>query len=129
MSNDLSIALTNLELFSVEGDLTNVSIADVIGGGAHFAVAKQLVNVSSPSLTDAKLLTFTLSALALSTPFGLTISGGTVQFASLTPAAPADPRRWSAISIQPCSCGRSAWCATASRVHGLTAGRRSNRAS
>src|SRR3954449_4081157 len=80
------ITLLDTELFFVDGDLTGVSIADVIGGGAHFTIAKQTVQVASPALTDARLQTFTLSSLVLSSSFGLSVTGGSISVVSLLPS-------------------------------------------
>ena len=97
------ITLSNTTLFKVEGDLTNVDLAGIVGGGAHFAISKQTVNVTSPALTNARLNVFTLSNLQLSSSFGLSINGGTLSIVglqpSLTDVAAGDARRWSAISV------------------------------
>src|SRR5439155_1493403 len=98
-----AIALTDTELFFVDGDLTGVSLADVVGGGAHFQISRSTVNVTTPALTAARLNTFTLSSLQLSSSFGLSITGGTISVVSLLPSAAAvlagDGRKWSAISV------------------------------
>ena len=97
------ITLASNELFFVDGDLTNVSLADVVGGGAHFTLSRQTVNVGSPALTGARLNTFTLSSLQLSSAFGLSITGGSISLVSLLPSvadvAAGDARKWSAISV------------------------------
>src|SRR5439155_425326 len=84
-----TFTLPDTELFFVDGDLTGVSLADVIGGGAHFQISRSTVNVATPALTGARLNTFTLSSLQLSSSFGLSITGGTISVVSLLPSASA----------------------------------------
>ena len=91
--------LNGTTALSVSGSLSNLSIAGLITGSTDFSVTKTLVNVSSvtPALTNAPLLTLTLSKLSLSVgtaALGLQITGGTVAFASLAPASSADHRSW-----------------------------------
>ena len=79
------------------------SMADVITGSGSFSVEKSTVQVTTPQLTDARLLKFTLSGLTVSTGFGLAISVQELIVATLQPSATAvaagDTRKWSAISI------------------------------
>ena len=118
------VSLTASDVFTVEGDLTNVSLADLIGGGAHFSVVQTVVDVTAPALTGARLLVFTLSSLALSSPFGLSITSGSITFASLTPSAAdvtgGDARRWSAISLTGLDATLSLGGALSAAVTGLT---------
>ena len=97
------ITLASNELFFVDGDLTGVNIADLVTGAAHFTMSSQTVDVPSLSLTKARLSTFSVSQLNLTSPFGLSISGGTIKLITLQPsqadAAAGDTRKWSAIAV------------------------------
>ena len=118
------ITLASNELFFVDGDLTNVSLADVVGGGAHFTLSRQTVSVGSPALTGARLNTFTLSSLQLSSAFGLSITGGSISLVSLLPSvadvAAGDGRKWSAISVSGLSGSLALGGVISATVTGLT---------
>src|SRR5262249_8951478 len=92
--------------FAVSGSLDNFQLAGLVAGSAHFSVTKQLVNATVPpgspsSLTNAPLLTVTLSNLQLrigTNDVGLRITGGSLTVVSLAPADPADHRSWLAVN-------------------------------
>ena len=122
---------------AVAGRLTGLNIFDLISGSADFALQTSVVDVdfdgqagtTSDRLDDASLMTFGLSNLSLSVGLGavgLSITGGSLGIATLTPAAPArrrstadrgapsPPRGSPSPSTSPASRGRSARAACAS---------------
>jgi hypothetical protein len=61
----------------VAGDLTNLNIADLVTGSAHFEVTKQTIHVNQGGSTAATLMPFGLSSLNLTvgtSTFGVTIN-------------------------------------------------------
>ncbi|HMC71177.1 MAG TPA: hypothetical protein VKJ07_18615, partial [Mycobacteriales bacterium] len=98
----------DVSFFSVEGDLSNLSVASLITGSAHFTVGVQTVSLTlsdGSTVASATLLTLSLSKLQLRVgigSFGLTIGDGTatsatVGIATIAPNDAADTRRWLAI--------------------------------
>src|SRR5204862_101434 len=89
--------------FSLSGTVDSLSIADVIGGSGSFSITKSTVDVTTPALTGARLLTFSLSGLTLSSSFGVSLSVTSLTVATLQPSAAAviagDTRKWSALVI------------------------------
>ena len=97
---------------AVAGRLISLDIFGVLSGEADFALQTSVVDVdfdgsgttTGDRLDDASLMTFGLSNLSLSVGLGgvgLSISGGSLGIATLTPAAPAsgsDERSWSAVT-------------------------------
>ncbi|MGZ6715887.1 MAG: hypothetical protein ACXVFG_14140, partial [Gaiellaceae bacterium] len=84
----------------VSGDLASLDIAGLVSGSAHFELKRQTIHVTNSPAVEATLLTFALSNLSLSvgTPsFGVTINGGSIAIAAITPTATTDPRRWLAV--------------------------------
>src|SRR5207249_2892479 len=79
----------------VSGSLTNLDLAGLVTGRADFSVTKRLVDATTPEglLTGATLLSITLSNLHLNAgtdAFGVTLTGGTVTVATLTPSLATD---------------------------------------
>ncbi|HKN53260.1 MAG TPA: hypothetical protein VJX66_12195, partial [Amycolatopsis sp.] len=80
----------------VGGDINQIDVFGVVRGSASFSVGWSLVTTTDPSLTDASLLTGSLSVdptknqqLQLGTSgFGITLTDGTINLASLTDPAP-----------------------------------------
>ena len=115
---------------AVAGRLTGLNIFDLISGSADFALQTSVVDddfdgsgtTTDDRLDDASLMTFGLSNLSLSVGLGavgLSITGGSLGIATLTPKAPAsgtDERSWTpspprgsrSPSTSPGSRGRSA---------------------
>jgi hypothetical protein len=90
---------------AVSGELTGLSIADLLFGSAKFALIRDTVDVDLTGnglvdLDNATLLLVSLTDLQLTVgtaDFGVAITSGNIRVASLAPAAPADPRRWLAV--------------------------------
>ena len=105
----MPIALRGRKL-AVAGQLTGLNIFDLITGSADFAVQSSVVDVDfdgtgsgTDRLLNASLTTFGLSNLSLSVGLGgvgLSITGGSLGIATITPAAPAtgNTRSWSAVT-------------------------------
>ncbi len=73
------------------GSLTKLNIFNLVTGSANFAFNVSTVDVNSPSLSDATLITLGLSnfqTAAGSGAFGLTVSGGTLGVALLEAPSP-----------------------------------------
>ena len=98
---------------AVAGRLTNLSIFDLISGSADFALETRTVDVdfdgsaatTNDRLAGASLMTFGLSNLTLSVGLGgvgLSITGGSLGIATITPTAATAPatdnRSWSAVT-------------------------------
>src|SRR6185295_13781542 len=97
--NGVPIDLTS-DLTKVEGDLTSLNIANVVSGSAHFEVTKRTIHVNQAPAAEATLITFGLSSLHLSVgtdTFGVSITGGSVAIAAITPTSTTDTRRWLAV--------------------------------
>src|SRR6185312_4328679 len=103
-ADQLSVAGVAIDLTDdktvVSGDLTNLNIADLVSGSAHFEVTKQTIHVNQGGSTAATLMTFGLSSLNLTVgtaAFGVTINSGSVAIAAITPTDASDTRRWLAV--------------------------------
>src|SRR5205807_1794365 len=97
--NSVPVDLTS-DLTRVTGDLSSLNIAGLVSGSAHFELTKQSIHVDQGGSVAASLLTFGLSALSLSIgtdTFGVSITGGSVAIAAVTPTSAVDPRRWLAV--------------------------------
>src|SRR5207253_8327015 len=93
-ADQLSVVLTPINLTTdqvfVSGDLTSLNIANLVSGSAHFEVTKQTIHVNQGGSTEATLLTFGLSNLNLNVgtdTFGVTINGGSIAIAAITPTS------------------------------------------
>src|SRR5207245_908540 len=78
------------EILAAEGDLTSLSVFDLLSGSMHFSLSKAPVTLSSPSVTGQPLLAFSFSQLNLAigtTTFGLAITGGSIKAAALSDGA------------------------------------------
>ncbi|TMD73457.1 MAG: hypothetical protein E6I81_04345, partial [Chloroflexi bacterium] len=82
--------ILNGPLATVAGDLSNLDIFKLVTGSASFSLSRTLVNTQSPALTNAPLLTGSLSIsgsqqLRLGTAaFGVTLTGGSLRVAALS---------------------------------------------
>ena len=88
------------ELIHAEGDITTINVADLVTGSAHFDVTRKPIKVNQGGLVDASLVTFALSSLHLSVgtaTFGVSITGGSIAIAAITPTLSTDTRRWVAV--------------------------------
>src|SRR5260370_12550916 len=101
VANAAAVAATRMTLKAdqkpASGDLSAINLAGLVTGGTHFSVTRTLVTVATPALSQAPLLTLSLSAMALrigSGGFGLSISGGTVTFAALADPTTGSTRQW-----------------------------------
>ncbi|MGZ4363246.1 MAG: hypothetical protein ACXVFF_13510, partial [Gaiellaceae bacterium] len=88
------------ELIHAQGDITTLNVADLVSGSAHFDVTRKLIKVNQGGSFDASLVTFALSSLHLSvgtSTFGVSITGGSIAIAAITPTLSTDTRRWVAV--------------------------------
>src|SRR5256885_1693517 len=80
----------NTAILAAEGDLTSLSVFDLLSGSMHFSLSKAPVTLSSPSVTGQPLLSFSFSQLNLAigtTTFGLSITSGSIHAAALSDGA------------------------------------------
>src|SRR2546429_625634 len=89
-----ALASTNIGLSSAilaaEGDLTSLSVFDLLSGSMHFSLSKAPVTLTSPPVNSQPLLSFSFSQLNLAigtTTFGLAITGGSIKAAALSDGA------------------------------------------
>ncbi|HET6548786.1 MAG TPA: calcium-binding protein, partial [Solirubrobacter sp.] len=96
------VSLTSTDAFAISGQLSNLSIADVITGSGGFSVVKTTVDAAG--LDDARLLVFSLTGLTFGSSFGVSLSVTSLTVATLQPSAAdvlaGDTRKWSALRIE-----------------------------
>src|SRR5260370_4922460 len=101
VANAAAVAATRMTLKAdqkpASGDLSAINLAGLVTGGTHFSVTRTLVTVATPALSQAPLLTLSLSAMALrigSGGFGLSITGGAVTFPALADPTTDSTPQW-----------------------------------
>ncbi len=98
---NLTISYTN-GLLAVAGALADLNIFGILTGSADFAISISTVNVTTPALTGATLLTLALTNVNLTVgvgSVGLTISAGNLGIAAIMPpeSASGDTASWIAV--------------------------------
>ncbi len=98
---NLTISYTN-GLLAVAGALADLNIFGILTGSADFAISISTINVTTPALTGATLLTLALTNVNLTVgvgSVGLTISAGNLGIAAITPpeSASGDTASWIAV--------------------------------